>query len=41
MVDQEGLEDGASMLRLVGREDVARPGEDFQACVGEDGGHAT
>lgn len=41
MVDQEGFEGGASTLRLVGREDVARTGEDFQAGVGEDGSHAT
>ena len=41
MVDQEGFNDGASTLRLVGPEDVARTGEDFQPCVGEDGSHAT
>ncbi len=41
MMDQKGFEDGASTLRLVGREDVARTGEDFQARVGQDGSHAT
>ena len=41
MVDQEGFNDGASTLRLVGREDVAGAGEDFQAGVGQDGSHAT
>ena len=41
MVNQEGFKDGARTLRLVSREDVARTGEDFQACAGEDGSHAT
>ena len=40
-MDQKGFQDGASTLRLVGPEDVARTGEDFQACAGEDGSHAT
>ena len=34
MVDQKGFKDGASTLRLVGHEDVAGTGEDFQARVG-------
>ena len=41
MADQKGFKDGASTLRLVGREDVAGTGEDFQARVGQDGRHAT
>ncbi len=40
MVDQRGFKDGASTLRLVGREDVAGTSEDFQACGGQDGSHA-
>ena len=41
MVDQKRFDDGASTLRLVGPEAVARTGGDFQACAGEDGSHAT
>ena len=40
MVDQKGFNDDASTLRLVGHEDVAGTGEDFQARVGEDRSHA-
>jgi len=40
MVDEKGFKDGASTLRLVGREDVAGTGEDFQARGGQDGSHA-